>query len=445
MKKYNLYTATAIAMSTMIGTGVFTSIGFQVIDIKSTPAILALWILGGIIAIAGALTYGELASTFPKSGGEYNFLSKLYHPVLGFLSGYTSATVGFAAPIALAAMALGSYLTPLFPGAADFNPAQKEQYRVIIACTAVVILTVVHLLNMKTSGNFQKYITSLVVLLIGGLIVAAFIVAEPVKMSFEGISNDLNYLISNAFAVSLIYVSYSYSGWNAAAYITEDIENPKRNVPRALIFGTLIVMTLYVLLNFVFLYTVPIDQLAGQIEIGYLAAKNIFGETGGIVISLLISVCLVSAISGMTLVGPRITQTIFRDILPNIFAKYKSISGEVPVALLLFQTAVSIFLIITYTFEQVLVYIGFTLSLFTTLTVTGIFISRKKFSNEGHYKTPLYPITPILFIIFEIWMLSHLLSNKFTESVAGLLTVCSGIPVYYLAIKLNQKLKSKSE
>lgn len=440
-KKHSLVTAITVTISTMIGTGVFTSLGFQVFDIKSVPPLLALWIIGGIIATAGALTYGELTSAFPRSGGEYNFLSRLYHPIVGFLSGYVSATVAFAAPIALAGMALGTYFGGII---SDKNAPDFESVKLMIALGAVLLMTVIHIIKVSISGNFQKYITSLVVLLIVALIMTAFIFGNPTQLPFLGFDYDLKSLLSAPFAVSLIYVSYSYSGWNGAAYITEEVENPTRNVPLALFIGTMIVMGLYVLLNFSFLYMVPVDQLQGQIDVGLLAAKHIFGDYGAVIVGLLISVCLLSAVSGMTFIGPRVTQTMMKDVIPNIYNRFKFLSKEVPVVPIIFQSLVAVFMIVTYTFEQVLVYIGFTLSLSTTATVFGIFILRTKLKHIPRtYKTFGYPFTPILFILFEIWMLTHILMDKPEESLAGLATVLSGIAVYYIAKHFNTKFENQ--
>jgi len=425
----------------MIGTGVFTSLGFQVFDIKSVPPLLALWIIGGVIATAGALTYGELTSAFPRSGGEYNFLSRLYHPIVGFLSGYVSATVAFAAPIALAGMALGTYFGGVI---ADKAAPDFETVKLMIALGAVVLMTVIHIIKVSISGNFQKYITSLVVFLIFALVATAFIFGTPTQLPFLGFDYDLNALLSAPFAVSLIYVSYSYSGWNGAAYITEEVENPTKNVPLALFIGTMVVMVLYVLLNFSFLYMVPVDQLQGQIDVGLIAAKNIFGGYGAVIVGLLISICLLSAVSGMTFIGPRVTQTMMKDVIPNIYNRYKFLSKEVPVVPILFQSLVAIFMIVTYTFEQVLVYIGFTLSLSTTATVFGIFILRTKLKHIPRtYKTFGYPFTPIIFILFEIWMLTHIMMDKPMESLAGLATVLSGIVVYYIAKHFNTKFENQ--
>jgi len=439
-KKHSLVTAITVTISTMIGTGVFTSLGFQLFDIKSVPPILALWIIGGIIATAGALTYGELTSAFPRSGGEYNFLSKLYHPIVGFLSGYVSATVAFAAPIALAGMALGTYFGGVV---ADKSSPDFESTKLMIALGAVILMTIIHIIKVSLSGNFQKFITSLVVLLILALISSAFIFGTPVDLPFQGFEYDFNALLSAPFAVSLIYVSYSYSGWNGAAYITEEVENPTRNVPLALFIGTMLVMVLYVLLNFAFLYLVPVEQLQGQIDVGLLAAKNVFGDSGGMIVGLLISVCLLSAVSGMTFIGPRVTQAMMKDVIPNIYNKFKFLSREVPVVPIIFQSLVAIFMIVTYTFEQVLVYVGFTLSLSTTATVFGIFILRTKLKHIPRtYKTFGYPFTPIIFILFEIWMLTHILMERPMESLAGLATVLSGIVVYYIAKHFNNKFEN---
>lgn len=440
-KKHSLITATTVTISTMIGTGVFTSLGFQVFDIQSVPPLLALWIIGGVIATAGALTYGELTSAFPRSGGEYNFLSKLYHPIVGFLSGYVSATVAFAAPIALAGMALGTYFGGVVSDKSDPN---FESVKMMIALSAVFVMTAIHIIKVSVSGNFQKYITSLVVVLIIGLIGSAFFFGDSTPLPFLGFDYDFKALLSTPFAVSLIYVSYSYSGWNGAAYITEEVENPTRNVPLALFLGTMIVMILYVLLNFAFLYIVPVEHLKGQIDVGMLAAKGIFGESGAVIVGMLISICLLSAISGMTFIGPRVTQTMMKDVIPNIYNRYRDLRKEVPVVPILFQSAVAVFMIVTYTFEQVLVYIGFTLSLSTTATVFGIFILRTKLKHIPRtYKTFGYPVTPIIFILFELWMLTHILMDKPAESLAGLVTVLSGVAVYYIAGHFNKKFENQ--
>ncbi|HKC67030.1 MAG TPA: amino acid permease, partial [Bacteroidia bacterium] len=258
--KISFNTAVAIVVANMIGTGVFTSIGFQVLGIQSAFAIVLLWVIGGVMALCGALVYGEVGAAFPQSGGEYNYLSKLYHPVVGFLSGWVSSTVGFAAPVALASMALGKYVNSVFAG---INPTA-------IALIVVLIITAIHATNIKTGAAFQRYATALKIAFVSLFIILGFVFAEPKHIiSFLPDSHSATDIFANAaFAISLFWVSYSYSGWNAAAYITGEIENPQRNLPRSLLVGTLIVSVLYVLLNMLFLYSTPVDDLKGQIEIG---------------------------------------------------------------------------------------------------------------------------------------------------------------------------------
>ncbi|WP_208345748.1 amino acid permease [Aetokthonos hydrillicola] len=326
-KSINLFTATCIVVANMIGTGVFTSLGFQVVDIKSGFVILFLWLVGGIFALCGALAYGELGAAMPRNGGEYYYLSRIYHPVIGFLSGWVSVTVGFAAPIAVAAMSLGQYFTAVFP---LFSPTA-------IALLVVIAVSLIHTRNLQFGSSFQYMFTLLKVLLILVLVFCGFYLAEPQKLGFLPSTTDVSAIFSSPFAVSLVYVIYSYSGWNAAVYLANEVEKPEKNVPRALITGTLIVMGLYLLLNLMFLYTTPLEQLAGKLEVGYIAANYIFGANGAKIIGLLISVGLISSISSMVLAGSRVSQVIGEDIG---YIKYER--GDIEEAIQEWQRAVEV-------------------------------------------------------------------------------------------------------
>ena len=421
--KISFNTAVAIVVANMIGTGVFTSIGFQVIGIQSAFAIVLLWVIGGVMALCGALVYGEVGAAFPQSGGEYNYLSKLYHPVIGFLSGWVSSTIGFAAPVALASMALGKYVNSVF---VSVNPT-------VIALIVVLIITAIHATNIKTGATFQRYATALKIGFVSLFIILGFVFAEPKHViSFLPNSNSFNDVFANAaFAISLFWVSYSYSGWNAAAYITGEIENPQRNLPRSLLVGTLIVSVLYVLLNMLFLYSTPVDDLKGQIEIGHISAEHIFGVQMGNVMSMVISLLLVSSISAMILAGPRVISSIGSDVKPLNFFATKN-KNNVPYVAVIFQSVISVVLILTAQFNQVLELIGFTLTLFTTLTVFGVFILRKRSDvSPISYKTWGYPVTPILFLLINGWILYYGFTSKIESSVYGLLIVLAGLPIYF--------------
>ncbi|PPT11225.1 hypothetical protein CKA32_001221 [Geitlerinema sp. FC II] len=430
----SLFTASCLVVANTIGTGVFTSLGFQVVDIRTGFALLFLWVVGGVFALCGALSYGELSALMPRSGGEYHFLSEIYHPAIGFLSGWISVTVGFAAPIALAAMALGDYLSSVFPG---FSTTA-------IALFVAISIAIVHSQKTAIGSYFQNSTTVLKVALIVVLIVCGLVLATPQDLSFLPSLDDFNAITSAPFAVSLVFVTYSYSGWNAAVYLASEVESPQRNVPRALLLGTSVVMVLYVALNFVFLYSTPIEDMAGQVEVGYIAATSIFGERGAKLMGLLISFGLVSSISAMTWAGPRVTQAIGED-----FAIFRGLAKKnrhgTPHFSLWLQLAIAIALIITSTFEAVLTYLGFTLTLSSLLTVLGVFVLRvKRPETPRPYKTWGYPLTPLVFVGISLWILVFVLTSKPVESLAGLGTIALGLPVYFWAAK-HQLASSRSQ
>src|ERR1700732_190844 len=263
--------ATAIVVADMVGVGVFTSLGFQVKDIPSGFAILSLWIVGGIVALCGVFSYSELGAMFPRSSGEDNFLSRAFHPAFGFLAGWVSATVGFAAPVALAAMAFGEYGKSVFPGAPPMA----------LAVGAVWLVSIVQLSGARHSSTFQLISTILKVVLIVAFLIAGFVIGTPQPVSFAPHISDVGYVTSAPFATGLVFAMYSFSGWNAATYIIGEMHTPQENLPRALLAGTLIVLVLYVALNAVFLHTTPIDKLSGQLDVARLAGSSIFGEIGG--------------------------------------------------------------------------------------------------------------------------------------------------------------------
>ena len=357
--KFKYITVTAVIVANMVGTGVFTSLGFQLLDIKSGFSLLLLWILGGLTALCGAISYAELGATLPRSGGEYNFLSQIYHPAAGFVSGWISMSVGFAAPTALAAMTFSAYFTSsLFGDVPNF----VEQ---LIAVSLLLLLSVVHSSNHRNSGRTQTIFTTLKVAVILLFILAALLVVEaPQPVSFLPTSSDVQIVTSGAFAVALIYVSFAYSGWNAATYLSSEIENPQRALPLVLISGTSIVTLLYLGLNFVFLYTTPMDAMIGEVEVGAIAARTVFGELAGGLFGLALALLLISTVSAMTMAGPRVIQVVGEDFPKLSFLGRKNSSG-IPARSIFLQSTIATVFIISSTFESVLVFAGFTMALNT--------------------------------------------------------------------------------
>ncbi len=425
--KIGLLTATSLVVASMIGTGVFTSLGFQVVDIRSVFALLMLWVVGGIVALCGALTYGELGTVLPRSGGEYNILSKVYHPGLGFVAGRVSATVGFSAPISLASMALATYLKTVFPNL----PANH------FAAATVLFFSLLHGYSIRWGSLFQDWFTILKVLLILIFIGASFWVEAPQPISILPRLSDFELLGSPAFAVSLVYVSYAYTGWNTSIYIVGEIQEPEKNLFHSLFFGTLIVFALYLGLNYVFLYTVPMDMLSGQIEVGFLSGTAIFGIAGGKIMAVLISLLPVSTVSAFTFAGPRITQAMGEDFPALKVLAVKDRKG-IPLNSFVFQFFVALLFIYSSTFEQVLVYAAFSLIFITSIAVSSIYWLRKTQPLlERPYRTWGYPWTPMIFLIVNTWTMAFLLIDKTLESIIGLAIPLIGFIIYIITYKRN--------
>ena len=413
-------TATAIVVADMVGVGVFTSLGFQVKDIASGFSILLLWVVGGVVALCGAAAYSELAGMFPRSSGEYNYLARSYHPAVGFLAGWLSATVGFAAPIALAAMAFGVYFKAVVPDA----PA------LWLGLAATWLIALVHLRGVRSGSLFHNVWTVLKLALIIAFLVAGATYAHPQPISFAPSASDLGYVTGAPFAISLVFVMYSYSGWNAATYIAGEIRDPQRSLPRALITGTLVVLALYVSLNAVFLRVAPIDQLAGQLDVAVVAGRYIFGEAGGRVVGGLICLGLVSSISAMTWIGPRVTMTMGEDIpMLRLFARTSR--NGVPTAAILFQLAVVNVMLLSQSFEAVLDFIQFSLTACSFLAVLGVIKLRLTRPDLPRpYRAWGYPVTPIIFLAVTGFMMYYLITNRPLQSLAGFAMMLAGLAIY---------------
>ena len=432
--KFRYPTLTAVVVANMIGTGVFTSLGFQLLDIRSGFVILMLWAVGGIAALCGALCYAELGSTLPRSGGEYNFLSRIIHPCAGFVSGWVSCTVGFAGPMALASMTFAAYAGSIFPG--GIGPWEEK----LLAATLLIGLTVVHSTSHRTSGNTQMLFTALKVVIILLFIFATLLVVDaPQPVNFLPIAGDGELMLSATFAVSLIYVSFAFSGWNAATYLSGELEDPQRTLPWILVVGTCVVTVLYLGLNFSFLYAAPIESMAGQIEVGAIAAQEAFGAVAGRFTGIILALLLISTVSAMTIAGPRVIQVIGEDF-PVFRAFGRTNSNDVPARAIFAQSAVALVFIFSSTFESVLVFSGFTLALNTFVTVLGVVILRYREPElDRPFKITLYPIPMLVYLLLIGWTLVFTLLNRPIEGLLSLALIGSGLAFF----GLNRFLQSQ--
>lgn len=431
--KFRYVTVTAVVIANMVGTGVFTSLGFQLLDIRSGFVLLMLWAVGGLVALCGAMTYAELGAALPRSGGEYNFLSHIYHPAAGFVSGWVSATIGFAGPVALAAMTFAAYATTVLPG------EQSPWVEKTLACVLLATLTFVHATNRRNSGGIQLIFTILkVFIILAFCITVTLAIDDPQPVAFLPVAGDGTLLTSGAFAISLIYVSFAYTGWNAATYLSSELEDPQRTLPWILISGTSIVMLLYVALNFAFLYTAPMESMVGEVEVGYIAAEAAFGDVGGRFAGLVLALLLVSTVSAMTIAGPRVIQVIGEDF-PGLRLLGRKNRHGIPAVAIGVQSAIAFVFILSSTFESVLVFSGFTLALNSFATVFGIFVLRwRQPQLLRPYRTFLYPLPPILYLGLTGWTLWFVLVSRPVEGLFGLAIIVAGLAFYFLSARLQR-------
>ena len=418
-----LPTATALVIANMVGTGVFTSLGFQVPALPAVLPILTLWIVGGLVSLCGALCYAEVVAMRPRSGGEYHLLREAYHPLAGFLAGWVSLVAGFAAPTALAAMAFGKYMVRL----------GCPYHETLVATVVIVFIVLVHLAHLGVVEKVLGGLTLLKVGLILTFIAGALLIVRAPSGPEPGLVPrlaDMKMVFSGSFAQALVSVMYAYTGWNGAAYIASEVRDPQRNVPRALILGTVTVILLYVGLNAAFLYRAPWPELSGKVEVALVAATSIFGERGGWWMGGLIAFGLVSMIAGLTWAGSRVNQRVGQDF-PGLALLAKTNAQGAPHIAVLLQATLALVMLHTGTFDQVLNYVEALLLVCSMLAVGAVIWLRIRDPHAKRpFRTPLYPLPPLVFIATSVWMLYEMAHQRATESLWGLVTIAVGVAVY---------------
>lgn len=431
-RKLGLFPLTNIVIANMIGSGIFLTSGFLMADLHHPGVMLALWLLGGLVALCGALSYGELGAAFPQAGGEYAFLSRLYHPALGFLSGWVSFFVGFSAPIAFAANGFSSYLTKAFPGLLHVGiiggTAEAVIMKKLYAVLIIVAFTFLHTRGLEAGARVQNALTGLKILLIIGLVAAAFAVgrgsfshlaaATPFRFNFAGIKS---------IGLSLMWIMFAYSGWNASAYVGSEVRDPSRNLPRSLLLGTGVVIVLYFALNLFYVYAIPPAQMEGVEPIASLAAGNLFGQSAGTILSLLISFALFSSLSAYLILGPRVYYSMARD---GVF--FKSVASvdprsSVPKRSILLQGGIAILMAVPGT-KLLLTYMSFSLGIFPILAVLGVFKLRRR--GQSVVKLPGFPVAPAVYVFMGMTFLILSFLRQPVESLVAIATALVGIPVY---------------
>lgn len=412
-RRLGLTTAVCLVVANMIGVGVFTTSGFALSALGSPGWVLLAWVIGAVIALLGALSYGALAARLSESGGEYLFLSRTIHPSVGFVAGWVSLLAGFTAPIAAAALLLQEYLAPWFP---NLEPRW-------VGTTAIVLAGLLHGFRASHGTRTQNLAVAVKMVLIFGFIAYGFSQLPALPPDTTPASFTLP-----VFAVQLMYISFSYSGWNAAVYVAGEVRDPHRNLPRALLFGTLAVTIIYLLLNTLFVYAAPIEELAGRPDIGAAAGEALGGEGLGHLVRAIVAVALFTSVSSMVMAGPRVYAKMADD---GVFPRLFTFKAQVPASAIWLQVLLALIVVWYATLQQLLGYLGFTLSLSTAVAVTGLFVLRRK---EGPEKVPIpgYPWVPGLFILAVLFIASQMLIARPWEAIAGLMTILVGVGVYFL-------------
>jgi len=446
LRQLGLFSATALVVSNMIGTVIFTGTGFLAGQLGTPKLVLGIWVVGGAVAFLGAICYSELGINFPSSGGEYVYLTRAFGPTWGFMTGWASFFAGFSAPIAAAALAFSEYLGHFFPALRQENApiiAGSGDWAIhlggaqAVACGLVTVFTVLNIVGVQRVARVQNVLTGAKVLVLLTFIVLGFTIGDGSISNFSmTATRDVATPLLAQFAISLVWVYVAYSGWNAATYVAEELRQPARNLPMALGIGTALVTALYLLLNLVFLYAAPLEIMKGQEAVGAFAASRLFGpEIAGIFAGLM-ALSLMSTVNAMVTIGPRVYYAMAGNgAFPSIAAKVHP-RFHTPVAAIVAQGVCTMLMTLT-PFPQLVVYIGMTLNFFTVMSVISMFLFRRK--RPGWQKLRVvsfgYPLFPVLFILVGAWMTYQGIVLKPYVALATGITLATGALVYHLRLQ----------
>ena len=436
------FLATCLIVANVIGSGIYTTPGFLARDLGSPVAVLAIWIVGAVLAFAGALSYSELGTMFPEAGGEYVYLREAFGPLWGFMTGWASFFVGFSAPIAAASIGFCAYSSHFFPWLAPDNIVWAGNLGFlaihlsagqIAALLVIWALSVAHITGMHRGGQLQMFLTVGKVASIAALIIIGFWIGRGDWKNFHsGIHGILPAGIFRNGAVSLIFVLFSFSGWNAAAYIAGEMRHPRRTLPLSLFAGTAIVSVLYAGLNMLFIYGLGIEGMSGVLQVGEKASLALFGGVATHVVAAMMALSILASASAMTIAGPRVyfamaADGLFFKRMGNLHPLYRT-----PAASIVFQALWASILILSGAFEALIIYSGFVLVFFSAMAVAALMVLRVRRPELARpVQVPLYPWTPLLFVAFSLWILIYTLWGRPIESSLGILTVLLGLPLYF--------------
>jgi APA family basic amino acid/polyamine antiporter len=422
------FTASCLLVSNIIGGGVFTTTGLLARDLGDPMLILLLWSVGGLFAIGGAMVYGELGSRLPHAGGDYVYLREAYGPLVAFLSGWTSFTIGFGAAVAASAISFSAYAFRIFPVTDETGWRAKG-----LSLALLWLVTLVHCRGLAGGGRLQRMITSTKVLAIGVLILGG-LSASDAHWDWLSDRHVVEPPKAGSLAVALVIVIYCYLGWNVAGFIATEIANPRRTLPRVMIGGTAFVAAMYVLLNLVYLSALSVTELAQEpiVPVAEKSAAALWGADSGRLVAALLCLSIAGAVSAMTWAGPRVYWAMAQDGVITPWLAYRHPETGVPARAILFQTLWASALIVSGTFEQLIIYSGMVLAFFMGLTLSAIFPLRSRSQDPGSvYCSPWYPVLPALLISGATLVVGSSFLQRPVEAFYGAATVAGGLPFYF--------------
>jgi len=425
LKKISWITATALVVSNMIGTGVFTSLGYQVASLTNTYTIILLWSVGGVLALFGAFCYTELGNYYKETGGDYIYLSRGFHPVFGYLSSWVSLIVGFSAPVSLAALAMSKYLQ-------IFGLGLGKGF----AIGVIILIALSQSFSLRTSSDFHNLFTMLKVVFVLVLIGLGLYIAPDASNGLNFSNSWVKEVRMPEFASSLVFVAFAYTGWNSASYIVGEIKNPSKNLPKSLIVGTLFVTMVYVLINFVFLKHASILSLVNQEDVASIAAKGFLGMNGAKWVSFFIALQLIATISGYLWIGSRVSFATSKE--NKLWGFMNKSRNEIPYLALWVHACIAILIILTGEFEQIFIYASFLLQILSTIAVATVFTVPSL--KRQIFKRDYFWVFPTVFLAFGMYICYFTFIAHPKESIVGLSTILVGLVLYFFDKK--QKIKA---
>ena len=445
LRQLGIVSATALVISNMIGTGIFTTSGFLAADLGDPKLILLIWVVGAVFALFGAFSYSELGVNFPSSGGEYVYLTRAYGPTWGFMTGWASFFAGFSAPIAAAALAFSDYMGYFFPALKQANAqytlgsgtwALKIGGAQMLASALIILFTLLNCFGVSRVAKIQNVLTLIKILVVVSFVIFGFAMGtgSTDNFSMSAQRTSTTPLVSQ-FAISLFWIYVSYSGWNAATYVAEELKRPERTLPTALFVGTGLVAAIYVGLNLVFIYATPLETMKGVVAIGSLAASHLFGPEAAGAFSALMGLSLLATVNAMVTIGPRVYYAMAKNGAFLASAAKVHPRWHTPVFAIVCQGVCSVLMTLT-PFPQLVVYIGFTLNFFAVLSVASLFIFRRRPDwQKLRVVSFAWPLIPVAFLLVGTWMTIFGMTLEPKVSLAAILTVITGAAVYHFRIR----------